>query len=113
MAKLIKERNVSIYRDANGVEPFSNWFESIKDSKTKRRILQRIYRLQSGNYGDYKTLKDGVLEMRLHFGSGYRVYFAEINEEIVVLLLGGDKSSQKSDIGKAKNYWKDYTSNVI
>ncbi len=62
----------------------------------------------SGHYGDYKNLGDGIKELRFFFGSGYRIYFGEHNERMVILLTGGDKSSQSSDIEKAKQYWKEY-----
>jgi putative addiction module killer protein len=64
-------------------------------------------RVEIGNYGDYKALGDGVYELKLHFGSGYRVYFAEDGDIIVILLCGGDKSSQSKDIEVAKAYWKE------
>lgn len=64
-------------------------------------------RVEIGNYGDYKPLGDGVYELKLHFGSGYRVYFAEDGDIIVILLCGGDKSSQSKDIEVAKAYWKE------
>ena len=64
-------------------------------------------RVEIGNYGDYKPLGDGVYELKLHFGSGYRVYFAEDGYIIVILLCGGDKSSQSKDIEVAKAYWKE------
>ena len=64
-------------------------------------------RVEVGNYGDYKPLGDGVYELKLHFGSGYRVYFAEYDNIIVILLCGGDKSTQSKDIEIAKTYWKE------
>ena len=64
-------------------------------------------RVEVGNYGDYKPLGDGVYELKLHFGSGYRVYFAEYDDIIVILLCGGDKSTQSKDIEIAKTYWKE------
>ena len=108
MANLIKSREVIIYADDNGKEPFTDWLNSVKDGKTRRRILMRISRLQSGNLGDYKSLKEGVLELRLSFGSGYRVYFGQDGDQLIILLCGGDKSSQTQDIEKAKHYWKEY-----
>ena len=111
MARAVREKEVVFYQDATGNEPFNDWINGLRDAKTRRRILQRVYRLQSGSYGDHKSLKDGVFELRLHFGSGYRVYFAEEGERIVVLLCGGDKSTQERDIEKAKTYWKEYQGN--
>ena len=110
MAKEVKEKKIIFYQDTAGDEPFAEWIESFRDSKTKRRILQRVFRVQSGNYGDYKSLRDGVLELRLDFGSGYRVYFGEDGDTIVILLCGGDKATQEQDIEKAKSYWKEYLS---
>lgn len=73
----------------------------------RHRIRRRLDRVEIGNYGDYKPLGDGVYELKLHFGSGYRVYFAEYDEIIVILLCGGDKSTQSKDIEIAKTYWKE------
>lgn len=102
---------VEIYKDKNGKEPFLNWLKKIKDKKTKIRIQNRIMRLEIGQYGDFKNLSDGVSELRLHFGSGYRVYYGEFESEVVILLVGGDKGSQAKDIEKAKIYWKDVKEN--
>jgi putative addiction module killer protein len=74
----------------------------------RKRILARVSRLQQGNYGDCESVGDGVSELRLFFGSGYRVYFGEKDNQIVVLLCGGDKSTQSKDIEQAKAYWKEY-----
>lgn len=75
---------------------------------TRRRILLRIYRLEQGNFGDCKLVGDGVSELRLFFGAGYRVYFGECGGDLVVLLCGGDKSSQDADIQQAKDFWQRY-----
>jgi putative addiction module killer protein len=74
----------------------------------RKRILVRVSRLQRGNYGDYKSVGEGVSELRMFFGSGYRVYFGERGNNLIVLLCGGDKSSQDKDIEKAKEYWQEY-----
>jgi len=108
MAKVIKERQVVFYQDNAGKEPFTEWIESFREHKTQRRILQRLARVQSGNYGDYKSLRNGIFELRFAFGSGYRVYFGKDGDTIVVLLCGGDKSTQRQDIKQAKAYWKEY-----
>lgn len=89
--------------------PFVDWLESIKDIKTKKRITARLDRLESGNMGDGKYVGEGVSELRLNFGAGYRLYYGEIRNTIVLLLLGGDKSTQERDIVKAKEYFKHYT----
>lgn len=81
---------------------YSTWFESLRDRAAKVRIDIRIRRLSLGNPGDVKPVGEGVSELRVNFGPGYRVYFARRGNEYVVLLSGGDKSSQDSDIREAK-----------
>lgn len=82
-------------------ENFTKWFDSLKDRQVKVRIQVRIDRAELGNYGDCEPIGEGVLELKMHFGSGFRVYFIERELEIIVLLAGGDKSSQSNDIKKA------------
>jgi putative addiction module killer protein len=102
---------VEIYRDEYGREPFSQWMDSIKDTRTHARIDNRLERLRVGNFGDSRSLGSGVYELRLHFGPGYRIYYGKLGNRIVVLLVGGDKSSQARDIQKAQRYWEDYKRN--
>lgn len=90
----------------NGRNLFDEWLETLKDKKIQICILERIRRLSSGQYGDYKKLDNELCELRLKFGAGYRVYFSEINNVILLLICGGDKSTQKRDIKKAKEYLK-------
>jgi len=111
MAQEARERTVIRYCDEDGVEPYTTWFEGLRDKKTRLRIATRVSRMNSGNFGDFKSLKGGVFELRIPFGSGYRVYFAEDGNTVVLLLCGGDKSSQDKDIEKAKAYWKEYKTN--
>lgn len=77
------------------------WFESLRDKQAARRIQARIDRAEEGNFGDCKPIGEGVSEMRIHYGPGYRVYFVQRGMEIVILLAGGDKSSQDKDIKTA------------
>jgi len=81
---------------------YIRWFNRLKDNLVKTRIAVRIRRMQLGNVGDAKSVGDGVFELRFDFGPGYRVYYTERAGEIIVLLAGGDKSTQKQDIEKAK-----------
>lgn len=82
-------------------EVFDAWFESLKDRQAARRIQARIDRAEEGNFGDHKAVGEGVSEMRIHHGPGFRVYFTQHGMEIVILLAGGDKSSQTQDIATA------------
>lgn len=82
-------------------EVFDAWFSGLKDARTKARIGARIRRAEGGNLGDCGPVGEGVSEMRIHYGPGYRVYFVQQGLEIVVLLGGGDKSTQSKDIKAA------------
>ena len=81
---------------------YSRWFESLADSRAKARIMVRIDRLALGNAGDAKSVGEGVVELRIDYGPGDRVYFTRIERMMILLLCGGDKSSQERDIVKAK-----------
>lgn len=102
------EKDLIIYKTKDGKEPFQTWRESLRDKVTRARIDRRLEYVAQGNYGDYKAVSDGVYELRFFFGAGYRVYFAEDGDNLVLLLNGGDKGSQSKDIAKAKGYWKEY-----
>ena len=82
-------------------EIFELWFESLKDRRAKARIQARIDRAEDGNFGDHKPIAEGVSEMRIHCGPGYRVYFKQKGAELVILLAGGDKSTQAADVKTA------------
>ena len=99
---------IYIYTDNSGKAPFVSWLDSIKDIKIRQRIKLRIDRLLDGNFGDCKSVGDNVYELRMFFGAGYRVYYTVENNILIILLCGGDKSTQSKDIKKAKLYLKDY-----
>ena len=85
---------------------FAKWFVSLRDRKAKARIQARIDRVEMGNFGDVSPVGEGVSELRIFYGPGYRVYFVKQNAVVVILLSGGDKSTQQSDIAKAKEIAK-------
>ena len=82
-------------------EPFARWIDGLQDIHGRARILARIERLAAGNPGDVKPVGEGVSEMRIDYGPGYRVYFTRKEQQVVILLAGGDKSSQSKDIKTA------------
>lgn len=86
---------------------FATWLRELRDVRARARIVTRIRRLELGNPGDAKPVGDGVIELRIAYGPGYRVYFIRQGQEIVVLLCGGDKSSQSRDIATAKQMAKE------
>ena len=96
------------YKTRNGNEPFKEWLDDLKDMIAVGQINTRVRRLTLGQPGDVEPVAKGVFEMKINHGPGYRVYFSEVGREVVILLLGGDKGSQKRDIKKAESYWKDY-----
>lgn len=101
------EKSIIVYKTKDNKRPFSDWLFALRDATTRERIETRIDRIISGNYGDHKRF-DGILEIRMQFGKGYRVYCGEDGHTIVVLLIGGDKSTQGKDIKKALEYLEDY-----
>jgi len=101
-------RAILHYQFPDGRQPFSEWFLSLPDKKTQSRIAARLDRLVAGNFGDIKLVGTGVWELRFHFGPGYRVYFGLDRDVLVILLSGGDKSTQDSDVRRARDYWTDY-----
>ena len=101
-------RRVQIFVARGGKAPFEQWMHSLRDKQTKARILTRIDRVRLGNFGDCESVGAGIYELRIHFGPGYRVYFGLHGSEIVLLLCGGDKSTQARDIEMAKVYWQEF-----
>ena len=98
-------REIRNYITSDGHVPFKEWLDSLKDSKAQTVVINRLNRVLLGNFGDCKHLGEGVYELRIHYGPGYRVYFGELEGVIVILLCGGTKRSQSGDIKRAKEYW--------
>jgi putative addiction module killer protein len=101
-------REILVYQTSEGKRFFEEWFGSLKDTKAQVRIKARIDRLLAGNFGDVKLVGTGIWELRFHFGPGHRVYFGLDGHVLVILLCGGDKSTQDNDIRCAGECWKDY-----
>jgi putative addiction module killer protein len=90
------------------VDVFAEWREQLRDARAKAAIDRRIYRVESGNFGDHKFCRDGVWELRIDVGQGYRVYYAVSGTLIVLLLCGGDKRTQDADIRRACDFWQQW-----
>ncbi|PKN03345.1 addiction module killer protein [Candidatus Dependentiae bacterium HGW-Dependentiae-1] len=100
---------VIIYSTDAHKEPFTVWLDDL-DIKTQAIVFERINRVRGGNLGDHKRITGfpGLHEVRINHGPGFRIYFGKEKSTIVILLLGGDKKSQKRDIERAYGYWRDY-----
>ncbi len=101
-------REIQNYLTIDGRSPFEEWLDSLRDIRAISQIDNRLRRVKLGNLGDYAGVGEGVFEFRIDCGPGYRIYFGQVGTTIVLLLCGGDKSTQAQDIRKAKEYWKDY-----
>ncbi len=101
---------IRYYLAGSGKRPFIDWLESLKDIRARAIIKARLDRIQIGNFGDYKPVGEGVYELRIDYGPGYRVYFGKEGNKVILLLLGGSKKTQERDIAKAKEYWLEYRS---
>lgn len=95
------------YLTADGKNPFREWLNSLSLA-VRARIQARVFRFETGNLGDHKSVGSGVWEARVMFGPGYRIYFGKDGDAIIVLLVGGDKRSQSRDISRAQGFWRDY-----
>jgi len=106
----VHPREIRIYVTTDERSPFSEWRDSLRDRRARAKIRARLDRVEEGNLGDYKSVGQGVFELRIDYGSGYRLYFGQEGSTIIILLCGGDKSTQAQDIRKAQEYWEDYRS---
>lgn len=104
----VKPLRIRIYETDTGKRPFEEWVKNLRDKATTRRIQARLAGVSAGNLGDTRSVGEGVNELRLKFGAGYRIYFGFDGDELIILLCGGDKSTQDKDIKKAKEFWSDY-----
>jgi putative addiction module killer protein len=104
----MKERELREYLTETGHNPFREWLHALRDQQARARIRVKLNRVRLGNLGDCKAVGEGVMEFRLDFGPGYRVYFGQAGDVMVILLCGGDKRTQTRDIAIAKQYWQSY-----
>ena len=96
------------YLTEDNKNPFRKWLEGLRDRQARAKIRIRLNRIRLGNFGDSKSVGDGVNELRIFYGPGYRIYFGRKDNTVVILLFGGDKKTQSKDIALAKRYWSDY-----
>ena len=96
------------YQTSAFEQPFVEWLRGLNDRHARTRIEARLARVAVGNFGDVEPVGEGVMELRIDWGPGYRVYFGRIGQVVVLLLCGGDKRTQQRDIKRAKAYFEDY-----
>jgi putative addiction module killer protein len=96
------------YQHVDGREPFTEWLTAIRDKIAAARIRIRLRQVEAGNFGDCDAVGEGVVELRIHVGAGYRVYCGRHGKAVVLLLCGGDKSTQARDIKRAKELWSEW-----
>ncbi|KAF0218068.1 MAG: hypothetical protein FD174_3088 [Geobacteraceae bacterium] len=102
------ECRIEYYQGSDGKVPFRDWLDELRDVAAAARIRIRLNRVRLGNFGVIRALGDGVSELKIDLGPGYRVYYAMSGKTVVLLLVGGDKSTQRRDVATAKRYWKEY-----
>ncbi len=94
-------REIRNYQTVDGITPFEEWLDNLRDRKARAKIRNRLKRVEAGNLGNYRSVGEGVCELKIDYGSGYRVYFGQIGTIIILILCGKDKSTQEQDIQKA------------
>jgi len=100
------------YQTADARRPFTEWIEGLRDIKGRAKIQARLARVTVGNFGDAEPVGDGVMELKIDWGPGYRVYYARIDRTVILLLWGGNKGTQQRDIQRAKDYFNDYQERI-
>ncbi len=96
------------YLSKDGRDIYLEWLRKLRDAKAKVAVIRRVNRIELGNFGDHKPCRDGVWELRIDQGPGYRVYYAKSGAAVILLLSAGDKRSQDADIDRAIDYWRDW-----
>ncbi|NEQ67594.1 MAG: type II toxin-antitoxin system RelE/ParE family toxin [Symploca sp. SIO2D2] len=101
-------RELALYVTEEDNCPFEGWLDTLRDRQARARIKKRLDRITLGNLGDFKPVGEGVMALRIDYGPGYRIYFAQSGATIILLLCGGDKSTQNQDILRAQQYWTNF-----
>jgi len=96
------------YLTAEDKDPVLEWLKQLRDPIAKVQIVKRLNRLEQGNFGDHRFCRDGVWELRVNIGAGYRLYYVQAGAQIILLLCGGDKRTQDADIDRAVRFWQDW-----
>jgi putative addiction module killer protein len=109
----IRPRQVLNYVTTDGRDIFREWLTSLNDSLARATIRARIDRLLLGNFGDHRRLTNDLFELRIHYGPGFRIYCGDLGGDIILLICGGTKGTQKKDIQKAKDYWQEFLSKKL
>ena len=103
-----KEQTIRHYHRSESDCPFLKWFEKLRDRRAQQKIDARLARVRAGLFGDTHGVGEGVQELRIDYGPGFRLYYGRDGDQVVILLCGGDKSTQGKDIAKAQEFWTDY-----
>ena len=109
----IVERQIDYYRTESGRVPYREWHNTLRDTKTRAVIDARLARVRAGNFGSCETVGEGVSELKINYGPGYRIYFGQVGRRVVLLLTGGDKSTQNIDVRNARIFWQDYKARFL
>lgn len=99
---------INEYTDERGKSPYAEWLASLRDVRARAKIIMQVDRMELGLFGDSEAIGEGLSELRIHYGPGYRVYYGKEKQHVYLLLCGGDKSTQSKDINRAKAYWHDH-----
>lgn len=101
-------REIRFFETKSGNVPFFDWYNSIRDKKIRLTVASKLRQIQNKDFKNYKSLSNGVLELRIFLGAGYRIYFGFKNNDVIVILTGGDKKSQFADVRKAIKFWEEF-----
>jgi len=99
---------INEYLDETGRSPYAEWLAGLRDKRARAKIIIQVDRMELGLFGDSQAIGDGLSELRIHYGPGYRVYYGKEEQYIYLVLCGGDKSTQTKDIKRARAYWQDH-----